>query len=257
MIIALRAFMRDQRGVALPLALIALLILTMLVLTVLNLGAVEPTISRNLSDTARARQLAEAGIEWAFDCMADQDLSTFLAGPDNVQNNADDQLATSVAGQNIAARMDNTFCVNSPAPGALPGLTAATGTFSVTIRNDSIGAGGGYAGDQVLTGVAVDGGGKFVDTNGIVIVTATGTYGTATRQITAVLSRNTLTINGAANLPGMQADTYMNGVWANNTIDGRDWVRSDTNAGGPSGVGPLRFGITTQPGIQTNLGITY
>src|SRR5207244_822679 len=55
--------------------------------------------------------------------------------------------------------------------------------LSVTIRNDSIGAGGGYAGDQVLTGLAVDGGGKFVDTNGIVIVTATGTYGTATRQI--------------------------------------------------------------------------
>ena len=257
MIIALRALMRDQRGVALPLALIALLILTMLVLTVLNLGAVEPTISRNLSDTARARHLAEAGIEWAFDCMADQDLSQFLAGPDGVQNNADDQLATSVAGQNIAARMDNTFCVNSPAPGALPGLTVATGTFSVTVRNDSIGAGGGYAGDQVLTGMAVDGGGKFVDTNGIVIVTATGTFGTATRQITAVVSRNTLVINGAANLPGMQADTFMNGVVANQTIDGRDWVRSDNNAGSPSGTGPLRFGITTQPGTQTNLGITY
>jgi len=257
MITTLRALMRDQRGVALPLALISLLILTMLVLTVLNLGAVEPTISRNLSDTARARHLAEAGIEWAFDCMADQDLSQFLAGPDNVQDNADDQLATSVAGQNIAAQMDNAFCPNSPAPGALPGLTTATGTFSVTIRNDSIGATGGYAGDQVLTGVAIDAGGKFVDTNGIVIVTATGSFGTATRQITAVVSRNTLIINGAVNLPGMQADTYMNGVWANQTIDGRDWVRADTNAGGPNGTGPLRFGITTQPGIQTNLGITY
>ena len=50
--------LRDQRGVALPLALIALLILTMLVLTVLNLGAVEPQISKNLSDTARARHMA-------------------------------------------------------------------------------------------------------------------------------------------------------------------------------------------------------
>jgi Tfp pilus assembly protein PilV len=253
----LRAVMRDQRGVALPLALISLLILTMLVLTVLNLGAVEPQISKNLSDTARARHMAEAGIEWAFDCMADQDLSQFLAGPDNVQNNADDQLATSVAGQNIAAQMDNAFCPNSPAPGALPGLTTTAGTFSVTLRNDSIGAGGGYAGDQVLTGVAVDGGGKFVDTNGIVIVTATGSFGTATRQITAVVSRNTLVVNGAANLPGMQADTYMNGVWANQTIDGRDWVRADTNGGGPTGTGPLRFGITTQPGTQANLGITY
>jgi hypothetical protein len=252
-----RAVMRDQRGVALPLALIAMLILTMLVLTVLNLGAVEPQISKNLSDTARARHMAEAGIEWAFDCLADQDLSAFLAGPDGVQNTSDDTLATSVAGQAIGARMDATFCPNSPPPGTLPGLAAGTGTFAVTIRNDSIGAGGGYAGDQVLTGVAIDGGGKFTDSNGVVILTATGTYGTSIRRITAVVSRNTLIVNAAASLPGMQADTYMNGVVANQTIDGRDWLRTDSNGGSPTGTGPMRYGITTQPGIQTNLGITY
>jgi len=252
-----KAVLRDQRGVALPLALIALLILTMLVLTVLNLGAVEPQISKNLSDTARARHMAEAGIEWAFDCLADQDLSAFLAGPDGVQNTSDDTLATSVAGQAIGARMDATFCPNSPPPGTLPGLAAGTGTFAVTIRNDSIGAGGGYAGDQVLTGVAIDGGGKFTDSNGVVILTATGTYGTSIRRITAVVSRNTLVVNAAANLPGMQADTYMNGVVANQTIDGRDWLRTDSNGGSPTGTGPMRYGITTQPGIQTNIGITY
>ncbi len=257
MITTLRALMRDQRGVALPLALIALLILTMLVLTVLNLGAVEPQISRNLSDTARARQLAEAGIEWAFDCLADQDLSAFLAGPDGVQGNADDQLATSVAGQNVAARMDNTFCPNSPPTGALPGLTNAAGTFAVSIRNDSIAAAGPYAGDQVLTGQPIDGGGKYVDTNGIVILVATGTYGNATRQITAVVSRNTLNINAAVTLPGLQADTYVNGVTAAQTIDGRDWTRTNSNASPPTGTGPLRFGIVTQPGNQANLGVTY
>lgn len=251
-----RTVLRDQRGVALPLALISLLILTTLVLTVLNLGAVEPQISRNLSDTARARHLAEAGIEWAFDCIADQDLSAFLAGPDNVQNTADDQQATSVAGQNIAAQMSNNLCVNSPPPGALPGLTAATGTFAVTVRNDSIGAAGGYAGDQVLTGQPIDGGGKFTDTNGIVIVTATGTYGTATRQITAVISRNTLAINAAVTLPGFQADTFIQTV-GNQTIDGRDWMRADNNAlVAPTGS-TLRLGIATQPGIQANIGITY
>jgi Tfp pilus assembly protein PilV len=257
MTITLRALMRDQRGVALPLALIALLILTMLVLTVLNLGAVEPQISRNLSDTSRARQLAEAGIEWAFECIADQDMSVFLAGPDGVQGNSDDQLATAVAGQNVAARLDNTFCVNSPAPGALPGLTTTAGTFAVSIRNDSLAAAGPYAGDQVLTGQAVDGGGKYVDTNGLVVVVATGTYGNATRQITAVVSRNTLAINAAVTLPGLQADTYVNGVTANQTIDGRDWTRTDTNGVAPTGTGPMRFGIVTQPGIQANLGVTY
>ena len=248
--------MRDQRGVALPLALISLLILTTLVLTVLNLGAVEPQISRNLSDTARARHLAEAGIEWAFDCIADQDLTAFLAGPDNVQNTADDQLATNVANQNVGAQMSNNLCNTSPAPGALPGLTNAAGTFAVSIRNDSIAAGGGYAGDQILTGAAVDAGGRFTDTNGIVILTATGTYGTATRQITAVISRNTLAINAAVTLPGFQADTFIQTV-GNQTIDGRDWMRADlNNLASPTGS-TLRFGVATQPGNQANLGITY
>jgi Tfp pilus assembly protein PilV len=248
--------LRDQRGVALPLALIALLILTMLVLTVLNLGAVEPQISKNLSDTARARHMAEAGIEWAFDCLADQDLNSFFAGPDSIQGNTDDSMATSVPGQAVAARMDATFCPNSPPPGALPGLTTSAGAFAVSIRNDSLAAQGGYAGDQILTGVVVDGGGKYNDTNGIVILTATGSYGTATRQITAVVSRNTLSPNAAASLPGLQADTFMQTV-GNQTIDGRDWLRADSNAAAPNGVGPRRFGISTQPGIQANLGITY
>jgi hypothetical protein len=227
------------------------------VLSVLNLGAVEPQIAKNLTDTARARHMAEAGIEWAFDCLADQDLSAFLAGPDGVQNSSDDQLGTNVPGQNIGAQMDATFCPNSPPPGTLPGLGAGTGTFAVTIRNDSIGPGGGYAGDQVLTGVAVDGGGKFADSNGIVILTATGAYGTSNRRITAVMSRNTLVVNGAVNLPGMQADTFMQGVVANQTIDGRDWLRTDANGSSPAGTGPLRYGITTQPGIQASIGITY
>lgn len=253
MIIDLRALMRNERGVALPLALISLLILTTLVLSVLTLGTVEPQISGNLSATARARQLAEAGIEWAFDCLTNVDLSQFLAGPDGAQNTADDQLATSVAGQNIAARMDNTFCNGWPAPGTLPGLGAGTGTFSVTIRNDSIGPGGGYAGDQVLTGVPVDGGGKFTDTNGIVIVQSTGTFGGATRQITAVIQRNTLTVNAAVTLPGAQADVYMQDT--NQSIDGQDWTQTDTT--GPTGPGPLRYGIAVQPGTQANIGITY
>ena len=215
--------MRDQRGVALPLALISLLILTMLVLTVLNLGAVEPQISKNLSDTAQARHMAEAGIEWAFDCLSDQDSNSFFAGPDGIQGNTDDTKPTSVPGQSVAAQLDATFCPNSPPPGALPGLTTAAGAFAVTIRNDSIAAQGPYPGDQILTGQTgptvcppcEDPGGKYADTNGVVILTATGTFGTATRQVTAVIQRNTLPINAPVSLPGLQADTYVNGVTAN------------------------------------------
>lgn len=249
---------RDQRGVALPLALIALLILTMLVLTVLNLGAVEPQISKNLADTARARHMAEAGIEWALDCIADHDLSSYLAGPDSVQNNADDQLSptVNVTGAYYSARMDNTFCPASPVPGALPGPQPGPGTFAVTIRNDYIPAVNVYAGDPILTGQPIDAGGRYVDTNGTVVVTATGTYGNATRSITAVVQRNTLNVNAAVSLPGFQADTYIQTV-GNQTIDGRDWTRTDANGGSPSGVGALRFGVATQPGNQANVAMTY
>lgn len=60
------SLMRNERGVALPLAMILLMVLTMLTITFMSLGSVEPQISRNLSDGARARQLAESGLEWAM-----------------------------------------------------------------------------------------------------------------------------------------------------------------------------------------------
>ena len=57
-----RKLLGNERGVALPLAMILLVVLTMLTLTFMSLGSVEPQISRNLSDGARARQLAESGM---------------------------------------------------------------------------------------------------------------------------------------------------------------------------------------------------
>lgn len=244
-----RTALTDQRGVALPLALILLIVLTMMAVTMLSLGAVEPRIASNLSDTARARQLAEAGIEWAYQFIATADWNTLLAGPDNVQNTADDQVSTNVATVNSAAILTNAV--------PLPGLTSAQGTFSVTIRNDNIGATGSYPGDQVLTGIPVDGGGKFNDTNGTVIVTATGTFNGATRRITAAMRRAWLDPPGALNLPGMQADTFTNAPPSSGaySIDGRDWRRADTTS--PTGLGPLKFGLAVQPGVQSNVGQTY
>jgi len=191
-----------SEGWPLPLALIAMLILTMLVLTVLNLGAVEPQISKNLSDTARARHMAEAGIEWAFDCLADQDLSAFLAGPDGVQNTSDDTLATSVAGQAIGARMDATFCRTRPTrhPARPRGRD---GTFAVTIRNDSIGAGGRLCRRQVLPAWRIDAGASSR------IPTASSSSRrpaptASIRRITAVVVAEYPGSSMRASLPGMQ-----------------------------------------------------
>ncbi len=59
-----------QRGTALPLALIALLILSAVILALSTLSATEPTIASNQLMTAQALALAEAGLEralWALD----------------------------------------------------------------------------------------------------------------------------------------------------------------------------------------------
>lgn len=59
----------DQRGIALPMALLALLILTVLTLAFLGLATTEPGIANNQVRTNQALALAEAGIQnaiWAL-----------------------------------------------------------------------------------------------------------------------------------------------------------------------------------------------
>jgi Tfp pilus assembly protein PilX len=233
--------MRNERGVALPLAMILLMVLTMLTLTFMSLGAVEPQISRNLSDGARARQLAESGLEWAMSTqLANNDLnsSTLLAGT---------MTTNGACGTGYTCRV---LATNQ----TLPGLTSTQGTFTVTLRNDR----NSISGDQALIGSTntVDSS-WTLDSNGFVIVTSTGTFNGASRSVTAVIQRGTLTINAALSLPGVQTDTYTNappcsGCYA---IDGRDWTLSDSSS--PTGSAPLKYGISTYTGVQANTGLTY
>jgi hypothetical protein len=60
---------RNERGVALPMALFTLLLMTSLSLAFLTLGQTEPVVSNNHMRSAQARVLAEAGVEravWAM-----------------------------------------------------------------------------------------------------------------------------------------------------------------------------------------------
>lgn len=64
----------EQRGVALPMAMLAMLILSVLVLGFSALSSTEPTIASNQLTAAQARSLAEAGVEraiWALKNPAD------------------------------------------------------------------------------------------------------------------------------------------------------------------------------------------
>jgi Tfp pilus assembly protein PilX len=230
-----RKLLGNERGVALPLAMIMLVVLTMLTLTFLSLGTVEPQISRNLSDGARARQVAESGIEWGFNQLAGSDFNaTALLGS-----------GTITGGVNCGSGITCKVLVTGQ---ALPGLTSVAGTFTVTLRNDL----NTVAGDQSLigSGNTLDAS-ATVDNNSIVILKSTGTFNGASRTITAVVQRGNLPITAAVSLPGVQGDTFSNtppcaisvGCYS---VDGRDWRDADTwgPSANPTGVGTLKYGMT-------------
>ena len=115
-----RQLLGNERGTALALALIIMVIMTVLAVGLATMGGVESRISAGQSAGTRARLLAESGIEYAFLSLAGVPFTaTLLAG-----------------------------AVLVPAGTTLPGLTAASGTFGVTIRNDI------KVGDALLTGAA-------------------------------------------------------------------------------------------------------
>jgi Tfp pilus assembly protein PilX len=210
----------NDKGMALPLAVVVMVALAALVTAFLSLGTLEPQISKNLVDATRARHAADAGIEFAYNRLA-------------ASSNWSSELAASW-----------------PSGSALPGLTSASGTYTVTIRNDN------QAGDTQITGQPLDTGNATTDNNRILIITSTGTFSGATKSIRAVIRRIDLPLfPGAVNEPGLQTDTYAGGGNTNFFIDGRDYNRDGTLGAG-SGLTNMKLGIATQDGTQANIAPT-
>jgi Tfp pilus assembly protein PilX len=220
----------NEHGVALVLALMILLTLTGLVLAFLSASGFEPQISRNHSETVRARYVAEAGVEYAYDMLATNvgSWNDYLAG------------ATCAQGAVLGAP-----------DSSLPGHGNAHGTFTVRIRNDC------KPGDDQLTGVALDTvtgncdsampGAATHDGNCKLIVTSTGKVGTTTRAITVVVAKSAgLPVNGALAFPGSQADVSLRASGV--VIDGRDTKMVD-RPGEPTGAAPAVYGVAINPGL--------
>jgi hypothetical protein len=154
--------------------------LTALALALLSISAQEPQISRNHLDMLRARYLAEAGLEHAFDTLASTvgSWGLYLDG------------ATCAAG----ARMPD---------GPLLELRPADGTFDVRIRNDCDPA------DARLTGVVAEPPGEATrDTNNTVIVTSTAVVGATVQTLTAVVSHRGASASQGQSVPRGQVRTY-------------------------------------------------
>jgi len=71
----------DERGAALPLAIVTLAVLSSLILGLSVMSATEPTIAANQLRTAQARALAEAGFEHALWALANPQASGGLPDP--------------------------------------------------------------------------------------------------------------------------------------------------------------------------------
>ena len=246
-----RTSLGNERGVALVLALMILLTLTGLVLAFLSVSAFEPQISRNLADTTRARYLAEAGLEVGYNALiATSDANSSWTG----------LLASATTSSPWVILSTPTTPGPSVALNAvsLPGLDSTSGIYTVSVRNDY------QAADSALTGTTVDPGGVSTDANigtKIVIMRATGSYNNAVKTLEVVVKRLALPpLPGAVNIPGNQADTYIN--TQNFEIDGRDYACSSScdSAANWTTTDPAdkrKYALSTQTGTQQNVGMTY
>src|SRR2546426_12591010 len=150
----------DERGIAAVMSVIVIVGLSVLVSAFLAVSAFEPQISQNLADAIQAHYAADAGIEWAFDqLVTTNSWSTLLTGA------ADCATPVTPAGWSNVS---------------VPNLI---GVFTVSLRNDCL------AGDDQITGVAVDNvtGTAINDGNGVVILTATGSFHGAQKKIQVVM----------------------------------------------------------------------
>ena len=195
------AGIRDERGIVLPLTLLMMVVLTALTLGLLSMAAFEPVISKNLEQTTQARFAAEAGLEWAFNQVAPQgNWNQFLQG------------ATA-----------NGVTLTSGTP--MGTLSTARGTFTVVIRNDSLAGDAAITGDSVTTPEAS----ATADANNIVILTSTGTVGTAVKSVRAVLKKALFPNGrppGALNFPGNEAEVAFTGN--SFEVDGRGYKMDGT-----------------------------
>jgi Tfp pilus assembly protein PilX len=207
--------LKNERGMILPITLMIMLLLTTVAVAVGSLATSEPQIARNLADAARARAVAEAGLEVAYL-----------------------QVANAASFTSLIASATGTGEVTLASNATLPGMTAAQGgTYTVTIRNDT------RDGDPVITGVAKETS-ITADANNRLIMVATGNFGNGTRQVQVMVRKTALPPTpGALNFPGNDANAAF-------TDDAFEVNGNDFKMDGTNGTCAANYGITT--GSSTN-----
>jgi len=125
---AVLALWRDERGMALPLALLALLVLVAQSSALLVIGSSEIQIAANLRGSTQAQFLAEAGLEDAF--------NTLRTTPTLLTTNVPASMTTlaGLSGPGTAVQSFGSYSVQYQSAGANTVLVVATGTAGAAQR---------------------------------------------------------------------------------------------------------------------------
>ncbi|MFQ5899464.1 MAG: hypothetical protein ACE5JN_14635, partial [Candidatus Methylomirabilia bacterium] len=216
----LRAVVRNsggERGVVLVTSLLVMLLLMPLGALFLTISLTEAMIASNQAGAAQGFSITEAGIEHARRELLGADVNAILAS--------------------------NPPLINFTNGGQSVGF--AGGTYSVTVGNNTTAVGS----------IPADPGGANNDTDNILVLTATGTLGTAASSIQVIVQRS------PAIPPGARGAVTTNGPAATNgslIIDGRNhdvngnaiipdsgtygiFTASDYSQGGNSRVGGTEY----------------
>ncbi|MFQ5962170.1 MAG: pilus assembly PilX N-terminal domain-containing protein [Candidatus Methylomirabilales bacterium] len=242
------AKVKDERGIALVVALLVMTLLTLLGATILSMSSTESTIAANEVDAARAFQVADAGIEHArhslyFDSLSP---SAVLDGTDGVFGKG--------KGKGKGAQKET---VNLPGSGG--------GKYTVLVSNNYDGAGPAFPRGSILedadtgTCFAAD----TVDCDRVLVLNSTGDYQGVLREVEVIVR-----VPAPATTKG--AVFMMDGPDAGGPVEIEDFqpasgARIDGNdcnppgAGGGPGSGPAVSGIavegsTAEGNVETDLG---
>jgi Tfp pilus assembly protein PilX len=220
--------MLNQRGIVLPLTLIVMITIGALTIGLLSLSAMEPQISKNLSEAAQARFAAEAGLEWGYN-----------------------QLAASTAWSSFLSAANTTNGAQVTAAAPIGTLGTANGTFTVRVRNDH------KVGDTAMTGVTPLDATHSADGNGVLILTSTGGIGNSTKSVRGAVKRLQFPSGffpGALNFPGNEAEVNFNSETFE--VDGRGYHTDGTLDAGCTSVYGISVSTvlpTSNPGANENV----
>jgi Tfp pilus assembly protein PilX len=133
---ALGKSIRCQRGIALPMAMLTLLILSALIIAFSMMASSEPVLANNQLQVAQARAIAESGIEraiWALNNKND---------PNGIQNNGDPTYP--MGGATASAPYDDTVAIPVMTNGTQVGVYTVKVTQGLVVNERVITATGWY-----------------------------------------------------------------------------------------------------------------